>query len=59
MRLISFERGDGSTAYINPLLVRAVVFSTATMTFLQFDSDHVVMVKGSVDEVARTLEGGG
>jgi hypothetical protein len=59
MRFISFERGDGSTACINPLQVRAVVFSTATMTYVQFDSDHVIMVKGSVEQVARSLEGAG
>jgi hypothetical protein len=59
MRLIPFERGDGTTAYLNPMQVRAVVFSTATMTFVQFDSDHVIMVKGSVDQVARSLESAG
>jgi hypothetical protein len=55
MRLISFERGDGSRIFINPLQVRTLVVSDRAMTYIQFDSDHVIMVKGTAEEVADAL----
>ncbi len=59
MRLISFERGDGSRVYVNPAQVRAVLVSEKTMSYIQFDNDHVLMVKGGAEEVARALEDAG
>jgi hypothetical protein len=55
MRLVSFERGDGSRIFINPLQVRTVVVSDKAMSYIQFDTDHVIMVKGSAEQVAEAL----
>jgi hypothetical protein len=56
MRLIAFERGDGSTIYINPLQVRAVLVSNETTSYIQFDNDHVLMVKGDIHKVVRAID---
>jgi hypothetical protein len=32
MRLVAFERGDGSTVYVNPLQIRAVLMSGDKMS---------------------------
>jgi len=58
MRLISFERGDGTKVFINPQLVRAVAASDQTRTYIQFDLDHVILVKGTADDVVRALTAG-
>ena len=59
MRLVAFERGDGSAVYVNPLQIRAVLMSGDKMSYVQFDNDHVLMVKGSIEEVVRALNQGG
>ena len=43
-------------AYINPQLVRAVVASDKEISLVQFDNDHVLMIREQVDKVAQDIE---
>jgi uncharacterized protein YlzI (FlbEa/FlbD family) len=57
MRLVRLPRADGTFAYINPHLVRAVVVNEDKQTTLvQFDNDHVIMVREHADKVAQEIE---
>jgi len=57
MRLVKLPRADGTFAYINPHLVRAVVVNEDKQTTLvQFDNDHVIMVSEHADKVAQEIE---
>jgi len=56
MRLVKLPRADGTNAYINPLLVRAVVVNDKLTSMIQFDNDHVIMVRETADKVAERIE---
>ena len=56
MRLVRLPRADGTNAYINPLLVRAVVVNDKQTSMIQFDNDHVIMVRETADKVAERIE---
>ncbi len=56
MRLVAFERGDGSTIYVNPVQIRAVLVSNESMSYIQFDNDHVLMVKGDIRKVVQAID---
>lgn len=56
MRLVKLPRADGTNAYINPLLVRAVVVNDKLTSMIQFDNDHVIMVREAADKVAERIE---
>ena len=57
MRLVKLPRSDGSFAYINPLLVRAVVVNDRQTSMIQFDADHVIMVREEAEKVAQRIAG--
>jgi hypothetical protein len=56
MRFVRVPRADGTMAYINPQLVRAVVASDKDISLVQFDNDHVLMIREQVDKVAQDIE---
>jgi len=56
MRLIRFPRADGTNVYVNPQLVRAVVASDKDFSLIEFDNAHVLMIRGTVDELAKEIE---
>jgi len=56
MRLIKVTRADGTSAFVNPQLVRAVVATEKQMSFIQFDNDHVLMIREKVETVALEIE---
>jgi len=56
MRLVKVPRADGSVAYVNPQLVRAVVASDKHISLIQFDNDHVLMLREQVDKIAQDIE---
>jgi hypothetical protein len=57
MRLVRLPRADGTVAYINPHLVRAVIVNDDKQTALiQFDNDHVIMVREQAGKVADEIE---
>ena len=56
MRLIKVTRADGTSAFVNPQLVRAVVATEKQMSFIQFDNDHVLMIREKVETVAQEIE---
>lgn len=56
MRLVKLPRADGTNAYINPRLVRAVVVNDKLTSMIQFDNDHVIMVRETADKVAERIE---
>jgi uncharacterized protein YlzI (FlbEa/FlbD family) len=57
MRLVRLPRADGTIAYINPHLVRAVIVNDDKQTTLvQFDNDHVIMIREQADKVAEKIE---
>ena len=57
MRLVRLPRADGTIAYINPDLIRAVIVNDDKQTTLvQFDNDHVIMVREQADKVAEKIE---
>ena len=56
MRFVRVPRADGTMAYINPQLVRAVVASDKEISLVQFDNDHVLMIREQVDKVAQDIE---
>ena len=56
MRLVKLPRADGTVAYINPHLVRAVIVNDKQTSMIQFDNDHVIMVREPVDKVAQQVE---
>ncbi len=57
MRLVKLPRSDGSFAYVNPLLVRAVVVNDRQTSMIQFDADHVIMVREEAEKVAQRIMG--
>lgn len=56
MRLVRVVRVDGTIAHVNPQLVRAVVYSDKEISLIQFDSDHVLMIRADVEKVAKDIE---
>jgi hypothetical protein len=56
MRLVKLPRADGTAAFINPLLVRAVVVNDKQTSMIQFDNDHVIMVREPAETVAERIE---
>jgi uncharacterized protein YlzI (FlbEa/FlbD family) len=56
MRLIKVTRADGTSAFVNPQLVRAVVAAEKQMSFIQFDHDHVLMIRETAETVAKEIE---
>jgi len=56
MRLVRLPRADGTVAYVNPRLVRAVVVNDKQTSMIQFDNDHVIMVRETADKVAERIE---
>lgn len=56
MRLVRLPRADGTVAYINPHLIRAVIVNDKQTSMIQFDNDHVIMVREQVDKVAEQIE---
>ena len=56
MRFVRVPRADGTMAYINPQLVRPVVASDKDISLVQFDNDHVLMIREQVDKVAQDIE---
>ena len=56
MRFVKVLRADGTMAFVNPQLVRAVVVSDKQISFIQFDSDHVLMIREQVEKVAQDIE---
>lgn len=57
MRLVKLPRSDGSFAYVNPLLVRAVIVNDRQTSMIQFDADHVIMVREEAEKVAQQISG--
>ncbi len=55
MRLVKLSRSDGTFAYVNPLLVRAVVVNDRQTSMVQFDADHVIMVREEAEKVAEKI----
>ena len=55
MRLVKLSRSDGTFAYVNPLLVRAVVVNDRLTSMVQFDADHVIMVREEAEKVAEKI----
>lgn len=58
MRLVKLSRSDGTFAYVNPLLVRAVVVNDRLTSMVQFDADHVIMVREEAEKVAEKIMAG-
>ena len=56
MRLVRLPRADGTVAYINPHLIRAVIVNDKQTAMIQFDNDHVIMVREQADKVAEQIE---
>ena len=56
MRLVRLPRADGTVAYINPHLIRAVIVNDKQTSMIQFDNDHVIMVREQADKVADQIE---
>jgi uncharacterized protein YlzI (FlbEa/FlbD family) len=56
MRLVKLPRADGTVAYINPHLIRAVIVNDKQTAMIQFDNDHVIMVREQADKVAQEIE---
>jgi hypothetical protein len=56
MRLVKFTRADGTIAYANPLLIRAVVTTDKNYASIQFDNDHTLMIREQVDKIALEIE---
>jgi uncharacterized protein YlzI (FlbEa/FlbD family) len=56
MRLVRVPRADGTVAYINPHLIRAVIVNDKLTAMIQFDNDHVIMVREQADKVAEQIE---
>ena len=56
MRLIRILRADGTSAFVNPLLVRAVIANDKRTSMIQFDNDHVIMARDTAEVVAREVE---
>ena len=56
MHFVKVTRADGTVAFINPQLVRAVVASEKQVSYIQFDNDHVLMIREPVEKVAQDIE---
>jgi len=56
MHLVRLPRADGTEAFINPLLVRAVVVNDKQTSMIQFDNDHVIMVREPAQKVAERID---
>jgi len=55
MRFIALPRADGTTIYVNPVMVRAVVEQDKSISYLQFDQDHVVMLREKADKIVEMI----
>ena len=55
MHLIKFPRADGTNAYVNPVMIRAVVASDKEFSLVQFDNEHVLMIRAPVDKIAEDI----
>ena len=55
MHLVKLPRADGTFAFINPRLVRAVVMNDKQTAMIQFDADHVIMVREQAEKVAELI----
>ncbi len=55
MHLVKLPRADGTFAFINPHLVRAVVMNDKQTAMIQFDADHVIMVREQAEKVAELI----
>ena len=56
MRFVKVPRADGTFAYVNPLLVRAIVASDKQISTIQFDHDHELMIREQAEKVAQEIE---
>jgi hypothetical protein len=56
MRFVKIPRADGTFAFINPHMVRAVVANDKFISIVQFDNDHVLMIREPVEKVAEQIE---
>ena len=59
MRFMKVTRADGSNAYVNPMLIRSVIASEKTFSLIQFDNEHELLIRDSVDKVAELIEAAG
>ena len=57
MHLVKLPRADGTFAFINPHLVRAIVMNDKQTAMIQFDADHVIMVREQAEKVAELIAG--
>jgi len=55
MHLVKLPRSDGTFAFVNPQLIRAVVVNDRQTSMVQFDADHVIMIREEAEKVAEQI----
>jgi hypothetical protein len=58
MRFVPLQRADGTTVYVNATLVRAVAVteSDKSTSLVQFDQDHVILIRELAEKVAQLIQ---
>ena len=56
MRLCMFKTTERGTVHVNPHLVRAVSHHTDTISRIQFDKDHFILVNDRAETVTQAIE---
>jgi hypothetical protein len=56
MRLCMFKTTERGTVYVNPHLVRAVSHHTDSISRIQFDKEHFILVNDQAEAVTQAIE---